>query len=68
MAIKANDLLSKVARALCALLGAPPSMRREPAPAVVLLTPPGRSAADRVTAYRRRYSRYLAATGGDECC
>jgi hypothetical protein len=68
MADKSNELLGKAARALCAVLGAPPFTARTPVPAVVLLTTHGRSARDRTTAYRQRYSRYLAVTGGDERC
>jgi hypothetical protein len=63
---KVNTLLVQAAQALCAVLGAPPFMLRGPAPAVVLLPTHGRTSHDRATLYYQRYSRYLAATGGDQ--
>ncbi|HZR97061.1 MAG TPA: hypothetical protein VFE37_00055 [Chloroflexota bacterium] len=64
MRSQTNGLLLRAAQALYGVLGAPPFTAR--APVVVLVSPSSRSARDRATVYRQRYSRYLAATGGDE--
>jgi hypothetical protein len=63
MASKTSDLLWKGAQALRAV-GPLPITLPALVPAVVLLATRARTAGDRTTAYRQRFSRYLAATDG----
>jgi hypothetical protein len=62
---KTSNVVVKVARALCTVLGAPPFALRAPVPAVVLVATHSLAPHERAALYHRRYSRYLAAIGDD---